>query len=248
MQQALDYLGLGYSPIPIMRGEKFPTLKWAEYQKRKATQAEITRWFTEDPDSNVGIVTGKISGITVIDVDGPEGLHSLDTHAIVLPATYVVRSPKGMHFYYKYQPAPYTVAGLLPNVDVRNDGAVICAPPSKTANGTYEVHRNLPLGVLGDALPAHRKPVLGRSDRADNWLVDLLDKGAPLGQRNGDLARLSGYFQSRNIPMDVIQAVMRCWNDSRCSPPLPESELESVVHSVGRYAKSNPFHITEAVH
>jgi hypothetical protein len=235
MEYALAYSGLGYSTVPVKQGMKFPTVQWSEYQNRRATTEEITQWFTDEPESNIGIVTGKISGITVVDVDGQEGLVTLDAHNIILPDTYTVRSPNGLHFYYQYQSHPSTVVGLLPKIDIRNDGGMVCAPSSRTPDGTYHVMRDLPLGVLGNTLPAHKKPVLGRSERSDGWLVNLLDNGAVVGERNSDVTRLAGYLWSRNIPEDVMLSLLECWNQARCSPPLDQRELESVIRSVTRY-------------
>ena len=229
---ALSYLKLGYSPIPLKSGMKSPVLKWREFQDRRASEQEVTDWF-KNKDANIGIVTGKISGLTVVDVDGRPGLDSLKLADISIPKTYTVRSPKGLHFYYQYQESPHTVAGILPNVDIRNDGGMVCAPPSTTPDGEYQVMADHPVAVLGNAFGALNKPVLAPSVRKPDWLVDLISEGAPEGSRNASAFRLSSYFWSKNMPEDVILALLELWN-ARCTPPLPDRELESIVNSTIR--------------
>ena len=74
-----DLLSIGYlmargwSIIPLRARSKVPAVKWEPYQRRLATLEELETWFTR-PGSNVGIVTGTISGIFVVDCDSPEAL------------------------------------------------------------------------------------------------------------------------------------------------------------------------------
>ena len=49
---------------------KRPVLtNWKEFQTRLPTHEEIDKWWTDYPSSCVAVVTGKISNITVLDVD-----------------------------------------------------------------------------------------------------------------------------------------------------------------------------------
>ncbi|MBK7552191.1 MAG: bifunctional DNA primase/polymerase [Syntrophaceae bacterium] len=60
------------NPLPeqnIVRKElikqcKEPVLAWKEYQNRLPTEEEVTQWFTNDPDANIGIITGKVSNLS----------------------------------------------------------------------------------------------------------------------------------------------------------------------------------------
>lgn len=68
------YLAGGCSIIPIrLDGSKAPALaSWKEYQQRRATPAELERWFL-DADHGIGLVCGAISGgLEVIDFDAGE--------------------------------------------------------------------------------------------------------------------------------------------------------------------------------
>jgi bifunctional DNA primase/polymerase-like protein len=63
------YMRRGWSIIPIRPGDKRPLVRLEEFQRRHATEEEARGWFRTWPDAGVGIVTGAISGLVVIDVD-----------------------------------------------------------------------------------------------------------------------------------------------------------------------------------
>src|ERR1700739_297766 len=74
------YVERRWSVIPIQARGKRPLVPWLEFQQRIATAPEIDRWFTQWPDANIGIVSGGLSGLIVIDVDaGHRGSDSLDS-------------------------------------------------------------------------------------------------------------------------------------------------------------------------
>ncbi len=75
-EAALDLLcKREFSVIPLRPHDKKPMLpSWAEYQRRLPSEEEVDLWWTQWPDANIGIVTGAISGLVVVDVDGAEGL------------------------------------------------------------------------------------------------------------------------------------------------------------------------------
>ena len=70
---ALDYIGRGWSAVVLRPRDKFPLIRWEQYQYRAAERAEVQRWFDRWPDANVGIVTGQVSGLVVLDVDPRHG-------------------------------------------------------------------------------------------------------------------------------------------------------------------------------
>lgn len=74
---ALQYLKLGFSVIPIQKGEKKPEGDtWKEFQTRIASKEEVNKWFS-NTDHQLAIVCGKVSGnLFVIDFDG-EGWNEL---------------------------------------------------------------------------------------------------------------------------------------------------------------------------
>jgi hypothetical protein len=60
---------LGWSIIPINPKSKKPLIKWKSHIHLAATTAELAEWWTKYPDANIGVVTGSVSNLTVIDID-----------------------------------------------------------------------------------------------------------------------------------------------------------------------------------
>jgi bifunctional DNA primase/polymerase-like protein len=52
---------------------KMPLCKWAEFQTRLPTIAEVRQLWKDFPYGNVGCVLGQVSGMVRVDVDGPSG-------------------------------------------------------------------------------------------------------------------------------------------------------------------------------
>ena len=58
--------------IPL-KGKTPPArFRWKEYQERRATLDEIRNWFGQNGEYNIGIVTGEVSGLVVVDCDSEE--------------------------------------------------------------------------------------------------------------------------------------------------------------------------------
>lgn len=135
--EALRYLKAGFSIIPVTP-DKMPLVAWKEFQERYATEDELIGWWETWPEANIGIVCGKISGISVVDCDTKEGVATVEE---ALPDSFlcpIVLTPRGgRHYYFSYQPELKTCTKLLPGIDIRNDRSIVVAPPSKTKLGYY---------------------------------------------------------------------------------------------------------------
>jgi hypothetical protein len=110
-------------------------------------EATIRGWFGPDaPKANIGLVTGEVSGITVLDIDIGLGKSGAQTWAEINkeagePVTLVQRTGSGgMHFLFRYNSALNTSSGTLgPGVDCRNDkGYIVVAPSLHRSGGVYE--------------------------------------------------------------------------------------------------------------
>ena len=79
LNAALRYREQGFSVIPVKQDKK-PYIKWERYQTEKAEPDTILKWWKLHPDANVGIITGAISGIDVLDADSEKGRNGLNKY------------------------------------------------------------------------------------------------------------------------------------------------------------------------
>lgn len=165
VEHPVDYYDKGLTPIPAhgitadgsctcsrpgcSGPGKHPRVAWAGYTKDRPERVLVEDWFSRMPDSNVATVTGAVSGVTVIDIDGPEAETALAGAGIVLPFTPTVLTGRGRHCYFEYDSRLATCAGVLPHVDVRNDGGIALLPPSMHNSGMqYRWADGLELGEV----------------------------------------------------------------------------------------------------
>ena len=140
--------------------------------------AKIDLWFGPDSlPSNIGIVTGELSGITVIDIDIGDGKFGAESWAEAIkehgePQTLMSQTGSGgMHVLFKYNSALKTSSNTLgKGVDCRNDGGYIVASPSAHRSGGF--YKWLNWGDELATLPAHlsrRKESRGRPKNNDMY-------------------------------------------------------------------------------
>src|SRR4030043_4032 len=93
---ALGYAERGWSVIPLKPNDKHPAIReWKPFQKKQAEFDQIGSWFTRWPNANVGIITGEISKLLVLDLDHLEAITFAEKHG--LPKTLKVHTAKGVH-------------------------------------------------------------------------------------------------------------------------------------------------------
>ena len=235
LSSALAYADKGWHVFPLRPDAKVP-LGGNGHLDATVDEATIREWWTSNPDSNIGIACGSVSGITIIDVDGPQGIAS-SKGVQGVPSTRMIKTPHGFHLYFAYNPGFHTGAGFMAGLDVRNDGGYVVAPPSEVDGKAYSVHidRDLAeLTVVPDVFKErHRNGNTPTSDHP-TWVSQAL-AGVSEGSRDETAVRLAGYFHSKNLPEDIIIELMKPFAE-RCQPPYSERELLKTVKSVGRYA------------
>ena len=83
------------------------------------------------------VLTGKLSNITVLDFDNPESYKITLDLCPELKDSYIVKTNKGYHIYFEYDPTILTTTNAFigcEGVDIRNDDAIVFAPPTKYMN------------------------------------------------------------------------------------------------------------------
>jgi putative DNA primase/helicase len=106
--------------------------------------ATIEAWWKTIPDANIGIATGSVSDLLVVDIDrgnGKDGfasLKALEEEFGDLPMSLRVRTGSGgLHIYMRMpdQEIRCSTSRLAPSIDVRADGGYVVAPPSTHISG-----------------------------------------------------------------------------------------------------------------
>jgi hypothetical protein len=224
---AREYLGMGWSVIPC-RG-KVPIGPWLEFQSRRPLVKEIDAW---PEDCNVGIVTGEISNLGVIDVDSEKGFSALKK---VIPANFscpTVHTPRGgVHLYCHHTPAIRNKVGVgIEGVDFRGEGGFVVAPPSKSVDGkpyTWDEKNGRTKGIP-NVPEEYLKIVIGASAMAGekNWTGD----GAifSVGRRNNDLFHFALRLARGKTSPEEAFTVLK-WVSDKCG--YPEKELRLLISS-----------------
>lgn len=222
-----------------MGGNKQPLIDWKQFQSRLASDDEITSWFTSYPEANVGIVTGKISNLTVVDIDPRHG--GTNEQFIRLQTVQSRTAHGGWHYFFTYEPGMNNKANIRAGVDVRSEGGFVVVPPSVVDNGPYT-------WSMG---PFAKTPILPVPDFVKQWTGEdkrrnsrhwdeLALKGVVEGARNDTAASVAGKLLKtlkREEWDTVAWELLLAWNERNKSAdgvtkPLSEVELRAVFESI----------------
>lgn len=151
---ALKYDGHGWRVLPLWRpdgngvctcpkGERCQSPGKHPRTHHGATGATtdpktITRWKWET--ANIGIATGPVSGLVVLDIDprngGKESMGELQKRLGKLPIDLLVNTAGGgWHDYFQHPDVTIPNRDLAPGVEVKAAGRFVVAPPSLHASG-----------------------------------------------------------------------------------------------------------------
>lgn len=227
----------GKRPLPGSNGFKDAT----------CNVEQIDRWYSV-ADYNLAMCP-EDWGLGVVDFDGVEP-------GPEYPATHVVKTPRGQHWYYRGSVRP-SASRLAPHVDTRGVGSYVLLPPSIVNGVEYvslDANSESPLPqfitdrIIARDLAARRDiqdgtgDIPGNLDRARIILGDLVRNGniAIEGRGGNDrtyatVARIRDLGLSRHAAIELIDEI---WNP-HCEPPWERWELEDVVSHVYSYAQNS---------
>jgi len=249
LKSALWYQEQGYSVIQVQQNKK-PYIKWAEFQNKKATRQEIEQWWGEWPQANIGIVTGKISKINVVDVDTQAGLDLLNEY---LPDTFltpIARTPGGgWHYWFAYQPGLVNRARTIDGCDVRTDGGYITAPPSVNGTGRkyewLEGHKisEVDFAAMPDSFffdlsqdkslnNIHSSTLVTTRGGVTNGLPSVTSSYVDLkkGGRDQSIFHIANCLVKGGMNHVDIEQVLRIIGKN-CEPPFDENEISIKIKS-----------------
>lgn len=153
----------GWQVFPCVAKGKVP-LTSDGFKSATSDLEAIAAWWGKWPDANIGIATGPMSGVWVLDVDDLDGLESLVAEHGKLPNTLVAQTGSGgQHWWFTHPDEKIANrAGFWPGLDVRGEGGYVVVPPSLHPNGSDY------LWLTQSVVPC----------AAPDWLVDLVAKQA----------------------------------------------------------------------
>lgn len=143
-----------------------------------ASADQIRRWWRRWPQANVGVVTGAVSGLVVLDVDprhgGDDSLADLEAvHGPLPPSVESLTGGGGRHLYFCHPGTTVLCRSIAPGLDVKGDGGVVICPPSVHTSGHAYAWK---VGCAPDEIPVADLP---------GWL-SAMARGATLRQPGAD--------------------------------------------------------------
>jgi hypothetical protein len=139
-EAALAYARADVPVFPCVPGSK-PPMTGAGYKSATADIGQVAAWWRSRPNANIGIPTGVVSGLDVVDIDlhgdasgRPMFERARDAHLVDGWAWSVQTPSGGLHVYYPHAHGVsqrcWTTSA---HIDFRGDGGYVVAPPSRIA-------------------------------------------------------------------------------------------------------------------
>ncbi len=260
---ALEYLKHGYSVIPI-KGKAYatgdteekrkddskkPLVKWEFFQSRLPSMQEIEKWWNQWPQAGIGIVTGMISGIAVIDIDSLQGKEQILPYIpdnMIFP---IADTPRGgEHWYYRIVNNDLKNRAGVPSftgVDIRAHGGYIVVPPTEGYNGKSYTWRQ-GLELLTTELPLIPAELYGKlpkkDDQAIKASIEIPKDNSVMfveGSRDKDLFYTACVLLRGKMAVEQVYQVLLGLCRS-CQPPMEPKVAEEKARSALKTAMERP--------
>lgn len=243
--------------VPLEGYKKTPYVKWSLPETHITENQQLSQLKNK---TGAALVTGKKSGIMVVDLDvKPEdSVNGIETFSKIwkeAPNTLMVESPNnGWHLIYKYREGLINRAGYFEGVDIRTDGGYIVAAGSKAKKrtgdiGEYKILMELPIAEMPEELfqlfktqdekEKIKKTHSGKTGHVRNGQA-IDDKEFKAGERNQKLFKAGVRKFSKSIERDLetIFNYIISLNEEKCKPPIEdEREIKSIAESISKYFK-----------
>lgn len=229
-QSALEYAKIGLKIIPLRPRTKIPILaNWP--QAATTDKKTIADWWTDYPDANIGCLTGRDSGIFVIDVDrhgdtdGQISLDDLEAQFGKLPDTVEqITGGGGRQIFFRY-PAGATITNktgsgaIAPGLEIKGDGGQVVLPPSihPQTGRQYEWEAS--------SHPADVEIV-----EAPEWLINIITAVRPTKKRDKKFERRATDGPAGAL-LDNCQFIQYCRDNAET---LPEPLWLAMISNVAR--------------
>ena len=236
----------GWDLVPVAKGAKNPIEKsWPE-----KTHKNIIEWqdWLQGSNLNVGVKCGKVSNITVIDVDLHGAEFPKDVQELI-GETLTQTTKNGKHFFFAYDPElPKTNFDLDDkiHIDVQNDGSQVVIFPS-VVDGVGREFNDSPICAmpkeLKDWLLKYIKPV----NKEENNIPDFAEiKISGLtGCCNNTFLKLGGILR-KTFTTKQTTDVLFLFN-SLLEQPMPAKDIMAMSRSLDKYDLTDKNDLTNKV-
>lgn len=231
-----QYKQMGFDLVPIQANGKIPIEKeWPT--KNHKELFEWNQWL--DRGANIGVKTGKSSGITILDLDTkviPKELESFlkDYKGVMQEST------KGYHYFFRYdKDLPKTrIQSFL--LDIENDGGQVVIFPSVVEGLSRKLSITAPIPAIDEKLKTlllNYCKAVNSSSVSQVILPELngTEMVIPDGNRTSFLMSFGGALR-KELGIKDINYTLSLINKFYCKPSLPRQELDNVVQSLDKYA------------
>lgn len=225
----------GKVPVDLTTGSHLPG-----WQGRGIpTPAELEAWLDSPLASraNIGALTGRISRIVALDIDGEGGEFLLNKYAEGdLPATWEYITGGGRRLIYAFEEGLRSIKisgdGEHEGLEVLADGRQMVLPPSAHHSGRpyqWVPGRDPWSGGIGLArCPAWVRSLAGATAVPKDWAA-IARTPVSHGGRHPTLVQLAAHMASKGESPEYIVAMLEAWNEVRCKPPKDPKEIHRIV-------------------
>ena len=199
-RQYLKLLARGFAIFPVRHRGKEPLTPHG-FKDASCEPAHAELWTRRWPSCNWGVALGSASRCMVLDFDTKDGLANFECEHGKLPATYTVRTARGMHLYFRL-PEGGASTRVFDDGELRSDGAYVVAEGSIHPSGSgYK--------CIADIAIADFPPAIAEHFQAQHPTAEACpDAAISEGQRNAKLASLAGTMRQRSFGQRAIEAAL----------------------------------------
>lgn len=248
LSNATSMVSRGCSVFPLVANEKYPAVK--SWKTEHTNDPEVIEKLFADNLYNLGIPTGSISNVIVIDIDikgGKNGLTALTEkfgESFLLPeVVYMQKTPTGgLHIFVDWtdrEPLKNGVNVLdMDGVDIRGEGGFVVGAGST-------------LIIDGEEVEYRVKDIEAPFAEVTGWIEELLTEyqqgkpqavfdptkameGVDVGKRNDTLFRYACHLKGHELDIGFVTGFIK-HAASLCQPPFPEGEAEQIVANAFTY-------------
>jgi P4 family phage/plasmid primase-like protien len=246
-----DLAAEGFATFPIRPNEKSPLTPHG-FKDASLDPEQHRAWAEQFPDANIAYATGAPSGrLLVIDVDvknnksGARSYIALEKELGPLPETRTVLTPSGgFHKLYRLPEGVkiQSKVGFRDGIDLRCAGAYCLAPSSSINGASYDwVDPSVPIALA----PEKMLDELAKQGSTRRKRKSRKNENVATGNRNHAVMLYAFSMLNSGLDYDRLEEQLLDYNDTCCSPPLPESEVSTIAANV---IKSHQENIGNSLH